>query len=151
MSIISRFAVLLGFLTILAVPATAGDEYYPRQYYGGWHKAANHNYHYRAYYYKPKPHYQGYKHHYVLYPPKSKYYYYYNPYTKKVWGRCPVSGGEEYTYSKLPPEKQAASISQVPEDAFPKLAAFPNIPEAADDAQMDAPPDDLPQDDLPND
>lgn len=137
-----QIALLIVVVCCFAGPAAAQS--YSRQYYGGWHKSPKHNYHYRTYYYKPKAKYQGYKHHYVVYPPKSKYQYYYNPYTKKYWGRCPVAEPEP-VYSKLPPEKQAAKVADIPEESFPPPAAFPAIPESDDNVQMDAPPDDLPE------
>lgn len=146
--------IALFLLAVCLITGPAAAQSYSRQYYGGWKKSSTKDYHYRTYYYKPKPKYQGYKHHYVVKPKQSKHVYYYNPYTKKYWGRCAIAepaAVAEPTYSKLPAEKQAGKIKDIPEEAFPPAAAFPAIPEAEDDVQMDAPPDDLPADVLPED
>lgn len=146
-SMSNRFRTLFMLTTLFtgAVYGIAGD-YSPRQYYGNWQRHPTAGYHYRSYYYKPTPTYQGYKHHYVISPPTSRqHHYYYNPYTKKYWGRCPSQHDGDGGYSKLAPEDQKASLKEIPESAFPKPSDLPEIPESSDGAILDLPPDDLPE------
>ena len=147
----------LGLACVLAVGAAAAplmqsSSYSYRQYYSDWHKPPQKSYYYRTYYYKPAPSYVGFKHHYVVYSPqKPKYYYYYNPYKKQYWGRCPADHGGKPVYSMLAEKDRKANLDEIPESAFPPLAALPPIPESNDGATLDLPPDDLPPDDsLPN-
>ncbi len=136
-------AALLSLLSWSAEPAQA-QGYGARQYYGDWH-AHSAGYAYRSYYYKPAPNYGGYKHHYVMhFPQYPEYNYYYNPYKKQYWGRCPVHYGQQPVYSMLAEKDRNADIKQIPETAFPKPGPLPAIPEAADGAKLDLPPDDLP-------
>lgn len=135
--------VLVTVLASAAASLAAAEG--PRQYYSDWKKHPRADYHYRAYYYKPRPNYSGYKHHYVVHDPqRPQHLYYYNPYAKKYWGRCPATSQGEPLYSRLPPEHQAASLSQIPESAFPEMAQPPAIPESEDSVPLDLPPDDLP-------
>jgi hypothetical protein len=140
---------LLCALPLLALSPSrteAGDNPV-RQYYSGWHKHPKANYHYRHYYYKPKPSHAGYKHHYVIYTPqRPKHYYYYNPYKKAYWGRCPVENNGEPLYSLLAEKDRRADLKAIPEPAFPAPAALPPIPDSSDGATLDLPPDDLPPD-----
>src|SRR5690242_17978537 len=120
-------AFVLG-LGLLPNPARA--EGYPhRQYYGGWQQTSN--YWYRPYYFKPTPEYSGYKHNWVVYyPNQPEYYYFYSPYSKQVWGRCPVHTGGVGAYSFLKEEDRPApgEITAAPPKApFPPQAAPPTI------------------------
>ena len=138
-------------LAVLAV-ATAGaavtaQSYAPRQYYGAIQKHPKHNYSYRPYYYKPAPTYAGYKHHYAVYvPSQPKYVYMYNPYKKQYWGRCPAGGGGQPQYSMLAEADRKANLTEIPESAFPPPGKLPPVPESADGATFELPPDDLPGD-----
>lgn len=145
-------------LGLLMVPAAAllwqpaGDAqtYVHRQYYSGWRKHPTHGYHFRFYYYKPAPTYHGYKHHYVIhFPTRPAHCYFYNPYKKVYWGRCPIDHGGKPLYSMLAEEHRKQNIADIPEAAFPKPAALPPIPDAADGASIDLPPDDLPTAEAP--
>jgi hypothetical protein len=134
---------LVGFVPNRADAATYGT----RQYYSSWKKHPQSSYHYRHYYYKPRPSYTGYRHHYVIYSPKRpKYYYYYNPYKKVYWGRCPVETAGEGQYSLLAEKDRRSNLNEIPESAFPPPAAMPAMPEATDGETLDLPPDDLPPD-----
>lgn len=122
--------------------AVAGECATPRQYYSHWQKAPASEYAYRTYYYKPAEDYAGYKHHYVIH--KGDYNYYYNPYEKKVWGRCHAQHNGQPLYQLLAPQDRRASISEIPETAFPQPGPLPPIPESKDQVVLDLPPDDLP-------
>jgi hypothetical protein len=141
----------LALVALALMPAQA-SAYGSRQYYSGWsgRNYSRSGYYYRAYYYKPKPSYYGYKHHYVMYyPSRPKYYYYYNPYKKQYWGRCPVDTDGKGEYSMLPVEYRKANLDEIPEKAFPKPGKMPQIPEGEDEETLDLPPDDLPAAALP--
>jgi hypothetical protein len=142
-----RLIALLALVAAGTLGATSmANPYAPRQYYGGWQKHSRANYYYRAYYYKPKASYNGYKHHYVMYSPaKPKHYYFYNPYKKQYWGRCPVEyDGNKPQYSMLAEADRKANIEDIPEKAFPEPSDVPPIPDADDNAKLELPPDDLP-------
>jgi hypothetical protein len=152
MKFLTRTRMLLAALLLLLISGgvVLASEYAARQYYSGWHKPAQATYYYRSYYYKPTPTYSGYRHHYVVYyPAKPKYVYYYNPYTRKYWGRCPTESNGEGLYSMLADKDRAASLKEIPETAFPKPSAVPDIPDSTDKAKLDLPPDDLPSDAVP--
>src|SRR5262245_51344719 len=114
-------------LTTLAVIAasslfagSAQAQYGARQYYGNWQSHSS-GYAYRAYYYKPTPDYSAYKHHYVIYDYKKdpQHEYYYNPYSKKYWGRCPVSYGDKPVYSMLAEKDRQGDLDKIAPTAFP--------------------------------
>lgn len=153
-----RFLTLVGLVGLFAFGAVSalsaggveGRYHVCRQYYSGWQKHADYSYYYRTYYYKPTPDYVGYKHHYVIYYPRSpKYLYFYNPYKKVYWGRCPTNTNGQARYSLLAEADRKGTLEQIPESAFPPPRGLPAIPESADGAKMDLPPDDLPKDEFP--
>jgi hypothetical protein len=132
-------------LMAVASAAAYADRYAPRQYYGTIRKHPKYSYSYRAYYYKPTPTYVGYRHHYVVYvSAQPKYVYFYNPYKRQYWGRCPVVSGGKAQYSLLAEKDRKASLDAIDESAFPPPADPPPVPESADGAAMELPPDDLP-------
>lgn len=125
--------------------ATAGYSY--RQYYGGWRRHTSYSYHYRSYYYQPTHSYSGYRHHYAIYyPSQPRYVYYYNPYKRVYWGRFDLQGNEGQHYSLLAEQDRKEHLKEIPESAFPKPGAMPNVPEATDGTTMLPPPADLPAD-----
>lgn len=68
--------------------------------------------------------------------------YFYDPYKKAYRGYCPASYSGEYkrpAYSLLPDEHQKATLSKIPESAFPPLGKLPAIPESKDGARLDPP------------
>jgi hypothetical protein len=136
--------LLVGAMTC-PVDQVQASHYGPRQYYGSWTYHQKGNYHYRPYYYKPTPTFSGYRHHYVVYTKRDpKHYYYFNPKSRKYWGRCPVNYGDEPVYSMLKVEDRKETLDEIPEKAFPKPGALPDIPDTSDGATLDLPPDDLP-------
>jgi hypothetical protein len=146
---------IVSIVAVLALTAAAGVTAWasysaPRQYYTGWNKSPKQSYYYRDYYYKPADDYAGYKHQYVMYyPEKPKHYYYYNPYKKAYWGRCPVQTYGKGQYSELAEKDRKASLSDIPEEAFPAPGAMPHVPGATDGVAMDLPPDNLPPEGSP--
>lgn len=144
----SRFPISLPILAVLAgallalLPAdVSAEEERGRQYYGPWVKHASKPYYYRYYYYKATPTDTAYKSHYgIYYPSRGQRVYLYNPDTRKFWGYW--EGGD---YSLLPQDKRAASLEDIPAEAFPKPGKPPKIPEATDDVTMEAPPKDFPK------
>jgi hypothetical protein len=137
-------AAALALVAGLALPAAA-NPYTPRQYYSGWYKSPQYNYHYRVYYYKPTPTYVGYKHNYAVYfPSRPNYVYFYNQYKGTYWGRCPVNTNGQAKYSLLAQADRKGSLDEIPESAFPAPGPMPNIPETTDGATLELPPDDMP-------
>ena len=138
--------VALASCAVATMPA-AVEAAAPRQYYSNWRAHPRKAYHYRVYYYKPKPDYSGYRHHYVIHHPRyPRYHYFYNPYKKRYWGRCPVQTGGRSLYSRLPDNLQRQSLADIPDTAFPAPGPAPAIPESTDGIPLDLPPDDLPPD-----
>jgi hypothetical protein len=116
-----------------------------RQFYGGWNRHPTHGYHYRPYYYKPTPTFNGFKHHYVIHHPSHpNHLYFFNPYTKKYWGRCPAQRDGVGRYSLLPEAARKGSLKEIKESDFPEPGDVPPIPESSDGEPLDLPPDDLP-------
>lgn len=134
-------AVVAGALLALHPGDSPAQGREDRQYYGPWVKHASKPYYYRFYYYKPTPTEKAYKTHYgIYYPSRGQRVYLYNPDTRKFWGYW--EGGD---YSLLPQDKRAASLDDIPAEAFPKPGKPPKIPEADDDVAMEAPPNDFPK------
>lgn len=128
----------LGFVALAT--ANSADAAY-RQYYSSWRYYPSQSYYYTTYYYKPAPTYPSYNYHYcVYYPSQPRYVYYYNPHARHYWGRFDCQGAPGAQYSILKPEDRKPELSQIPETAFPKPAAMPQIPEATDNASVDPPP-----------
>lgn len=109
-----------------------------RQYYSNWSYHPTHSYYYTRYYYRPTPTYQTYSYHYcVHYPSQPRYVYYYNPYARQYWGRYDCEGQPGQQYSLLKPQDRREKLEDIPEKAFPKPSAMPEIPEAADGTKSD--------------
>lgn len=147
-----KIGALLGVLLLgtMAVPSSdAGYAY--RQYYSGWRRHSSYSYYYRYYYYQPTYSYSGYKYHYVIYYPSTpRYYYYYNPYNGNYWGRFDTQGKPGEQYSLLAEKDRKDTLSAIPEAAFPKPAAMPNIPEAKENVAIEPPPVDSPGEESKN-
>ncbi|MFV0445922.1 MAG: hypothetical protein ACK5Q5_20275 [Planctomycetaceae bacterium] len=112
-----------------------------RQYYGNWNFHPQRSYHYCNYYYKPTPTYNGYHYHYCIYvPSQPRYIYYYNPHRQVYWGRFDLEGKPGEQYSLLTEENRKKSLADIPESAFPKPAAMPQVPDAEDTVSIDPPP-----------
>ena len=127
---------LLAAGIVTATLAQAG--LFRRHYYSSWSYYPQRTYHYSHYYYKPYSSYQGYKYHYcVYYPSKPRYTYYYNPYSKVYWGRYDL---EEKGYSLLADADRKGTLKDIPEEAFPKPAEMPPVPDSEDGEQMAVPP-----------
>ncbi len=131
-----------------------------RQYYSSWSYHPTHNYYYTRYHYKPYPTYPTYSYHYCIhYTSQPRYVYYYNPHSQQYWGRFDCEGKPGEQYSLLKPEDRKAKLEDIPESAFPKPGAMPEIPEGTDGTKSDGekiePVDSLPTqeatpDDTPN-
>lgn len=122
----------------------------PRQYYSSWQHHPTQSFHFRKHYHKPTPNFNGYRHHYVVYyPQRPQHLYFYNPYKKQFWGRCPVSSNGKGEYSLLAEKDRKGSIDDIPESAFPALAAVPPVPGSSDSLPLDLLPDDLPDVSVP--
>lgn len=121
-----------------------------RHYYSSWSYYPSRTYYYRSYFYKPYVQYEGYKYHYcIYYTSRPRYVYYYNPYVKTYWGRYDL---EKKGYSELAAADRKASLSEIPETAFPAPGAMPAIPESEDGERIPViEPDDLPKADVPKD
>jgi len=144
-----RIGMVLAVILTLTAASTAGP-HSPRQFFGGWQKHKQHNYHFRTFNYKPHDKFAGYKHHYVInFPHKPGHNYFYNPYTKQYWGRCPTKTDGKPQYSLLAEKDRKGKIDEIPESAFPKPGPLPPIPESDDGATIDLPPDDLPEEPTP--
>lgn len=104
-----------------------------RQYYSSWSYHPSNNYYYTRYYYKPTPVYPTYSYHYCIhYSSQPRYVYYYNPHARQYWGRFDCEGKEGEQYSLLKPEDRKEKLEDIPEKAFPKPGAMPEIPEGVD-------------------
>jgi len=133
----------LAFVMVMGLSTSAQAD--ARQYYGGWSYHPQRNYYYRSYYYKPTPTYTGYQYHYCIYNRSTpRYVYYYNPHRRVYWGRFDTQGKPGEQYSLLSEENRKESLSDIPESAFPKAAAMPQIPDAEDSVSIE-PPEGLPE------
>ena len=136
---------------LLLAPAVAQG---PRQQYSSWQYNEKGKYYYSKYEYKADPRASSYSHQYVLYykddPKLKNWVYYYNPTTEKVWARYPTTNHPDYKtgvqagkelWSVLPKEKQAKSVYDISNDAYPKPSGdvCPYIPECKDKSQIALP------------
>ncbi len=142
--------VLVVMLAVSAISsgfAVGQHKFGNRQFYGAWQKHQKFGYHFRPYYYKPTPSFNGFKHHYVIHhPSRPLHHFFFNPYKKLYWGRCPAKRDDGVgRYSLLPVEARKGSLKDIKEADFPELGDVPPIPESEDGEPMDLPPDDLPQ------
>lgn len=127
----------------LATPTAEANYRASRQYYGTWTYNPIQRYHYRYYYYKPTVTTTTYSYHYVVYyPTRPRYYYYYNPVSRQYWGRY---DREEKGYSMLAEKDRKEKLEDIAEEAFPKPAKLPPIPDATDNETIETPPDDAPK------
>jgi hypothetical protein len=161
MSWLLRSAVAASAVELLCL-ADAGAAPTGRQSYSPkWTYNKTANYHYKTYYYKPRPTDTTYKQQIVVYKPTrtKNFVYWYNPDTKKYWARCPtvnhptygasVRRGEDY-WSMLPNDRKAASLDSIREDYFgPIQKTSPPVPYSSDGAHIACPPTDLPPVPLP--
>ena len=134
--------VLLGML-LTNDQAEAGSGYgYRRHYYSSWTYRPATRYYYSRYYYRPTTYTRTYSYHYVIrYRAQPRYYYYYNPVRRTYWGRYEFDAqGKALGYSLLKPEDRKSSLADIPESAFPKPSAMPQIPDSDDGVQMIPPP-----------
>lgn len=131
-------------LALLTVDEARARSRVARQYYSAnWTYYPQRTYYYRYYYYKPYTDYDGYRYHYAIYyPSQPRYVYYYNPYKGYYWGRYDLEGKGDDRYSLLEEKDRKANIDDIPEKAFPKPGAMPNIPESKGDDKIaiEAPP-----------
>jgi hypothetical protein len=143
-------AGLIALAAVTAVAAPASARLFRRHYYASWSYYPQYTYYYRAYYYKPYNDYEGYKYHYCIhYPTQPRYVYYYNPYSSQYWGRYDM---EAKGYSLLAEKDRKKNLKDIPEEAFPKPAEMPAIPESTDGEKIPPiEPDDLPKGDAPKD
>lgn len=125
---------LLVFLAVWLLSPPAATAGYSPVYKGTGYK-------YRTYsYYSPT--YRQVRKHYVVYrPSQPRYVYYYNPYTRKYWGRYDRQTG---LYSQLANADKKATISEIPESAFPPGGAMPPA-EPGDETPMPPPPEPEPE------
>jgi hypothetical protein len=138
-----RFVIFALFLASGAVIDLSAQTTDARQYYSAWKKHESKPYYYCYYYYKPTATDKTYSYCYgIYYPSRGKRVYMFNPHTKKYWGYW-----EGDKYSLLPPDKQKASIDDIPAEDFPKPGKAPNIPDTKDEIPMLAPPSDFPKPD----
>src|SRR5262245_47313851 len=124
---------------------------YTLPYYTSWSYYSTTRYYYRTYYYSPTTYATTYSYHYTIYyPSQPRYVYYYNPVSHQYWGRFEFDeAGKPKGYSLLAEKDRKEKLADIPESAFPKPAAMPAIPGAADGEKMIPPPVDLPMNDLP--
>ncbi|QDU40821.1 hypothetical protein Mal4_51830 [Maioricimonas rarisocia] len=149
MSYTRNMLAALAVAAIFSLAQTSEADAGYRQYYGSWSYHPSYRYYYRPYYYKPYTSYSGYKYHYCIhYPSRPRYVYYYNPHRRQYWGRFDLEGKDGAQYSLLKDEDRAEKLSDIPEEAFPKPAAMPAVPESEDGAQIE-PPEGVPEQDLP--
>ena len=134
--------LVCGVLTIGLADTEEGQaQRYRRQYYSSW--AWHRSYYYRGYYYTVDPADTTYTYQYVIYyPSRPRYYYYYNPRRRLYWGRYDV---DAKGYSMLEEKDRKGEVSDIAEEAFPKPAQMPVIPDAKDGIRMEPPPLDVPK------
>lgn len=138
-----RIAALTAVLGFVATSSVFASYYYVRQYYTPeWTYNTGFGYYYTTYYFQPAVVVEPvYTYHYAIYyPVQPTYVYYYNPVTQVYWGRFDVNAKGEKRYSVLAPKDRKGSLKDIPESAFPPLAAMPKIPGAGDDVKMQTPP-----------
>jgi hypothetical protein len=142
-----KYLSLAAVLATCVFAASAGAKlYYGRQYYSGWSYYPSGGYYYSSYYYKPYASYQDYNYHYcIYYTYQPRYVYYYNPYSKVYWGRFDTKGKEGEQYSLLAEKDRKEKLKDIPESAFPKPGAMPEIPESKDGVKIEPPPKELPK------
>ena len=104
-------------------------------YYGGWNYYQPYGYHYTSYYYTPS-HY----HYCIYYPSYPRYVYYYNPYRGVYWGRLDLEGKPGQQYSLLAEKDRKATLSEIPESAFPAPGPMPSVPDTDGRETVEAPP-----------
>lgn len=130
--------ILLGTTMVAVTASTDAGFYGYRQYYSSWSYHPSHNYYYTRYYYKPYPTYNTYSYHYCIhYQSQPRYVYYYNPHSQQYWGRFDCEGKPGEQYSLLKPEDRKGKLEDIPESAFPKPGAMPEVPEGADGTKSD--------------
>jgi hypothetical protein len=145
-----RIAALTAVLALMAATSVFASYYYVRQYYTpAWTYTPSYGYYYTTYYYTPTVIVEPvivepvYSYHYAIYyPTQPTYVYYYNPVNQVYWGRYKIGSKGEKQYSILKKEDRKGSIKEIPEEAFPPLAAMPPIPGAEDKVAMLPPPED---------
>ncbi len=127
-----RGLLLAAVVAIAASPwfSSPAQAQYGRQYYSSWSYYPERTYYYQYYSYKPYASYSGYSYHYCIYYPKyPRYVYYYNPYKRVYWGRYDC---EEKGYSLLAEKDRKPNLKDIAEEAFPKPAKMPPIPDSTD-------------------
>ncbi|WP_250846961.1 hypothetical protein [Aquisphaera insulae] len=119
-----------------------------RQYYETTYTySPTHQYYYVRYYYRPVVTTEEYSYHYcIYYPSHPRYIYYYNPTRQVYWGRYEIGSGGEKRYSILAEKDRKKDLKDIPEDAFPKPAGMPDIPESKDKVAIEPPPENVPKD-----
>jgi hypothetical protein len=124
-----------------------------RQYYDtSYTYAPSYNYYYLRYYYRPTVTYTTYDYHYCIYYPSTpQYIYYYNPVSQVYWGRYEIGSKGETRYSILAEKDRKKDLKDIPESAFPKPAAMPDIPGSTDKVAILPPPENVPKDAKPKD
>jgi hypothetical protein len=129
-------ALAIAMTSLMSSQTEAGYRY--RQYYSSWNYYSTSSYHYCRYYYYPTTYATTYSYHYVIYyPSQPRYYYYYNPYTQTYWGRYDL---KEKGYSLLAEKDRKEKLADIPESAFPKPGAMPEVPGTEDKLKMEVPP-----------
>ncbi|MCE9531412.1 MAG: hypothetical protein K8T89_09875 [Planctomycetes bacterium] len=147
MSKLRWFVLVVGMASLAGtdVGSNQAEAHYAyRQYYDtSWSYNTTYSYHYRRYYYKPTVQAVSYSYHYTIYyPSRPRYVYYYNPVKRYYWGRYDL---EDKGYSMLKEEDRKEKLTDIKEEAFPKPAAMPAIPDADDNVKIEVPPNDLPK------
>jgi hypothetical protein len=134
-----RVLLAIAALAIAASPlcSTPAQAQYGRQYYSSWSYYPERTYYYQYYSYKPYASYSGYSYHYCIYYPKyPRYVYYYNPEKRVYWGRYDC---EEKGYSLLAEKDRKPNLKDIAEEAFPKPAKMPAIPDSTDGTTITPP------------
>lgn len=140
--------IAAGMMLAFGAFATESEAGY-RQYYSSWSYYPTSNYYYTTYYYQPQDNYNGYNYHYCIYYPSTpRYVYYYNPHRRVYWGRLDLQAKDGNMYSILKEEDRKEKLSDIPESAFPKPAAMPEIPDSKDGVKIE-PVKNIPSQDLP--
>ena len=130
-------------LFLLAVVLAAGSfgagqaRAYDPCYYSSYSYYPQRSYYYSYCYYQ-QPASTEYSYHYTIYYPATpRYCYYYNPHRRVYWGRYDL---EAKGYSMLDEKDRKENLKDIPESAFPKPGALPQIPGAKDGVALVAPP-----------
>lgn len=144
-----RECLIVGLIACLARPAIAANR---RQYYSSWTFSSTAGYYFASYFFRLTVSATNYSYHYAIYyESRPRYIYYFNPYTKRYWGRYDLEAAAkdpQTAYSLLKEDDRREKLTDIPEEAFPKPAAMPQVPDAEDDLQMEPPPN-PPKKDLP--